>query len=186
MLTIHQDSKMRIINLLSACLFIAAGTQLSSCVPRVPAAALQLRPESLALRQLQTRRFDTKNEKKMLQAAASVLQDLGFNIDESEISLGVIVGSKNRDARDAGQIVGALVIAALLNTEMTIDKEQKIRASIVTTPHKSGTGLRITFQRVVWNNKNEISRSESLEDPKLYQEFFEKLSKAVFLEAHSI
>jgi len=46
--------------------------------------------------------------------------------------------------------------------------------------------VRVTFQRIVWDEQGRVSRSESLEDPELYQEFFFKLSKAVFLEAHGI
>ncbi|MCO6431001.1 MAG: hypothetical protein J5J00_09085 [Deltaproteobacteria bacterium] len=159
---------------------------LPACTPRIPRDALMLQPESLALRQLQTRRFDTAKEKDLLQASAAVLQDLGFNIDESETELGVIVGSKSRDATDAGQVVGAVVFAIIFNTRVDVDKEQKIRASVVSAQHENSTSLRVTFQRIVWNTRNEISKTESIEDPEVYQEFLEKLSKSVFLEAHSI
>lgn len=162
-------------------------TVLSSCTPRIPADAFQLRPESLQLRQLQTRRFETKDEQQLLSAAAALLQDIGFQIDESETDLGVIVGSKGTDARDAGQIASAIVVAALTGVSMAIDKEQRIRASLVTRRIKNGqVNLRVTLQRIVWNSRGVISRVESVEDPELYKGFFEKLSKAVFLEAHEI
>lgn len=160
---------------------------LTGCQQTIPKEALELKGESLELRQLQTRAFDTKNEKKLLIAAAGVLQDTGFNIDESETDLGVIVGSKDRDATEAGQVAGAIAMAVLFGVSTPIDDEQKIRASVVTKPNGKGdTNLRVTFQRIVWNNYGQISRVESLEEPRFYQEFFEKLSKSVFLEANEI
>ncbi len=156
------------------------------CAERIPPEVLQLRPESLGLRRLQTRRFDTRNEKEILLACAGVLQDLGFNLDESETSVGLIVGSKNRDATDHGQVIGSVLMAALLGADVPYDSEQKIRASIVTRPVDKQMNVRITFQRMVWNNKRILWKVESLEDEKLYQEFFDKLSKAVFLQAQQI
>src|SRR5262249_37737193 len=90
----------------------ACAVALSGCVPTsVPPEALQLSATAVQDRQMQTRRFDTKDEEKLQRAGAQVLQDLGFQIDESETKLGVIVASKNRDARETGQIVGAVVVA---------------------------------------------------------------------------
>ena len=143
----------------------------------VPKGALALTQDSMELRQLQTRSFNTTNEKKLLISAAGVLQDLGFTIDESETKLGVIVGSKDRDAMEAGQIAAAVIIAAFSGA---------IRASIVTRPVGKKTNLRITLQRVVWNTGGQITRREPIEDEEIYQGFFEKLSKAMFLTAHEI
>jgi len=159
---------------------------LTACNQTIPKEALQLSSESFELRQLQTRSFSTKNERKLLTAGAGVLQDLGYNIDESEISLGVIVGSKDRDAVEAGQLAAAILVAALGGGAMPIDNNQKIRASIVTRPSGGKTNFRITLQRIVWNTQGQVSRTQSIEDPEIYQEFFEKLSKAVFLEANEI
>jgi len=159
---------------------------LTACNQTIPKQALQLSQESMTLRQLQTRSFNTSNEKKLL-TSAGVLQDLGFNIDESETSLGVIVGSKDRDATEAGQIAGAVAMAVLFGVYMPTDKNQKIRASLITRPTgKNKTNLRITLQRVVWNTQGQISKTQSIVEPEIYQEFFSKLSKAVFLEANEI
>lgn len=162
---------------------------LFGCQPRIPKEALQLSPETLADRQIQTRRFDTSDEKKILSASAAVLQDLGFQLDESETDLGLVVGSKTRSAVNAGQIVGAIVLAALTGTYVPTDKEQKMRACLVSCPvgeESARITVRVTFQRIVWNNQGQVSRREGLTDPLIYQEFFEKLSKSLFLEANEI
>jgi len=160
---------------------------LVGCASKIPKEALELRPDTLERRNLQSRVFDTTDEKSLLTAGAGVLQDLGFAIDESETALGVIVGSKERSAREVGQMAGAIALAALFGVRVSPDETQRIRASLVTKPQtESKTALRVTFQRVIWNTDGKMSKTESIEDPEIYQEFFEKLSKAVFLEAQSI
>lgn len=172
---------------LQICMLAAIGFGLNACQTTIPPEALQLSEVTLEDRQLQTRRFDTDNEKKILAAVAAVLQDLGFNLDESETELGVVVGSKDRDAVEAGQVVGAIIIAAMFGANVPIDQKQKMRASVITNPaNEKGIMVRTTFQRIVWNNHGHVSKLERLNDPKAYQEFFSKLSKAVFLEAHKI
>lgn len=173
--------------LVSTAFICALSTLAQGCVPIVPPDALALQPEALTLRRLQTRRFETGDEKEILRASLGVLQDLGFEIDESETKLGVLVASKDRDATDAVQITGRIVVGILGGGDMPIDRNQKIRASLVTrvVSLKEST-VRVTFQRTVWNDRGDISRAESLKDPELYQEFFSKLSKSLFLEAQGI
>ena len=165
----------------------------ASCAPTIPKKALQLSKENLKDRQLQTRRFDT-DEKTLLSASAAVLQDLGFNINESETDLGVIVCSKQREAESAGQVVGAVLVALLTGAVMPVDKEQLIRASLVTRPahidetdkSKCQTAVRITFQRIVSNTQGQTTRREGINEAEIYQEFFDKLAQSLFLEAHEI
>ncbi len=159
----------------------------TGCQTVIPPEALKLSQQSLQERQAQTRRFDTSEEKKLLQAGAQTLQDLGFNIDESETELGVIVGSKQRDATEAGQVAGAVVMAALFGVSVPVDDNQTIRASLVTSPvSKNQTALRVTFQRIVINTTGKVSKIEALGEPKMYQEFFDKVSQSVFLTANEI
>jgi hypothetical protein len=161
---------------------------ISGCVHKLPADALQLSPESLKNKQLQTRTFDTDDEKKILSASAAVLQDLGFNISESESKLGLIVASKQRTAVDGGQIAGAVVIALLTGAIMHVDRAQSIRVCLVTRPGEKSksVSVRVTFQRVVVNTANQVTKNEAVIDEDIYREFFEKLSQSVFLEANQI
>ena len=160
---------------------------LAACQGGVPKEALELSPENLQQRQTQTRRFDTNNEAKLLTSGAQVLQDLGFTVEDSETKLGMIAASKDRDATETGQVIGAVLLAILTKQAQAIDDKQKIRVSLITRPVSAKeTLVRVTFQRVVWNTRGQVSKTEPLDDPKLYQDFFAKLSESVFLTANEI
>jgi hypothetical protein len=77
-------------------------------------------------------------------------------------------------------------MAALFRVHTAVDSKQKIRVSVVSENRGSEVAVRVTFQRVIWNTDGQISRLEFVDDPAIYQGFFEKLSKAVFLEAQQI
>jgi hypothetical protein len=98
------------------------------------------------------------------------------------------VASKDRDATEAGQVAAAIAVAVLTGAYMPTDKNQKIRASLVTKPvgDEKSTNVRVTFQRTIWNTQGNVTRIEGLKDPELYQEFFNKLSQSVFLQANEI
>ncbi len=156
----------------------------------IPKDALRMNEATIEQRRLQTRTFETSDESKILSASAALLQDLGFTLDKSETKVGLIVASKDRSAADAGQVTGALIKGVLFGAyAATYDNKQKIRASVVTHPAydgKGGMAVRVTFQRTVWNNRDQITKLERLNESELYTGFFDKLSKAVFLEAHDI
>jgi hypothetical protein len=133
--------------------------------------------------------YPTDDETQILGASIALLQDLGFTIVETSAPLGVVVGSKERDATEAAQIAGAIAMAILFGVYVPVDKDQTIRCSVVTqkqSGERSGTAVRVTFQRIVRNTQGQISKIEGLYDPSLYTEFFERLGKALFLEAEAI
>ncbi|MCX8488432.1 MAG: hypothetical protein ORN22_04925, partial [Opitutales bacterium] len=76
------------------------------------------------------------------------------------------------------------------NAANSMDKSQKIRLCIIVKPVAGKEGqewvVRATFQRAVWNSYGQLTRLEGMSEPELYQQFFEKLSKSVFLEAQKI
>jgi hypothetical protein len=167
---------------------IACTLALAACQQSVPKEALQLSPDSLERRQTQTRVFETGDEARLMSASAALLQDLGFTLDESEVDLGVLVASKDRDATEAGQVVGAVAMAILFGAYVPVDDQQKIRAALVTRKleDRHGYAVRLTMQRIVWNTEGKVSKTEPLDDALMYQEFFDKLSKSVFLEAEEL
>ena len=179
----------------------------TGCGSSLPKHLLRLTPDTLQNRVLQTRKYEGIAETDLLSASTGVIQDLGFIIDESEINLGLIVGSKNRDAPpDATQRVvqvlgttASILVAfmAALGGEDDIDiyvppvdDYQKLWASIVIRPTSEDDDkthyVRVTFQRIVWDTEGEIDRMQSLDEPEMYQKFFDLLSKSVFLEGQKI
>ena len=179
----------------------------AGCGSSLPKHILRLTPDTLQNRVLQTRKYEGISDADLLSASTGVIQDLGFIIDESETNLGLIVGSKNRDAPpDATQrtwqvlVTTASILVALMAAlggeddvdiyVPPVDDYQKLWASIVIHPTSEDEDkthyVRVTFQRIVWDTEGEIDRMQSLSEPEMYQKFFDLLSKSVFLEGQKI
>ena len=168
---------------------LAILTLLTGCAAVTLDKDLNLTPEMLAQRQLQTRRFDTTDEQKILKTCAALLQDTGFNIDETETRLGILTASKDRDATDPVQWAVFLTAAIFLGVPIPPDDNQIMKAFVTTRPVGEGgsqIAVRVVFERIVYNTERRVAKIEALNDPTMYQSFFEKLSKALFLEAHDI
>ncbi len=177
----------------------------SGCVTRVedPATLFTLTPESAQHRALQTRYFETTDEQALLSASAAVLQDLGFQIQESVRDLALLRASKERSAYEYGQDITRffMVLAGAFGQTVIlvpIDLHQKIGATLAMRPADAQGkkySVRITFYRVIWESDGQSGdhyippgsqRMEMIHDADIYQQFFAKLSKSVFLEAHKI
>lgn len=167
---------------------LTLGLGLVGCTPGIPKEALLLKSENLKTREMQTRRFASTDEHRLLNASTALLQDMGFTLEEANAPLGVLVASKMRDATDAGNVTMAVVATLLTRQPVAYDKEQKMRASVVTRllPNGKEMSVRVTFQRIVYNTQGIVTTAEALIDPAVYQEFFAKLSKAVFLDAQQL
>lgn len=168
---------------------------LSGCQTREDLHAAALTPSSSVVSQrvLQTRRFDTRDETTLLQATIGVLQDLGFTIEETRAEAGLVMGSKSRDAVEAGQVAAQVLLVLLAAAARTpyravMDHSQRIRVLVVVrpSPNSQSSTARATFQRVVINTDGRVSRIETLDDPRLYQAFFDQLAQSSFLTAHEI
>ena len=173
--------------------------------PKVKAETFfELTPETARNRALQTRTFETSREMFLLSASAAVLQDLGFQIAESTPDLGILRGVKERGSREYGQEImqGLIMILGLFAQDVFIipvDVHQQIAATLATRPVEgdpSSYTVRIVFHRTVWRGEGQAGEDnhiapgeqwmEMIHDPQIYQQFFAKLSKSVFLEAHQI
>lgn len=161
----------------------------TGCAPKSQE-LMKLSESNLQERQLQTKLYKTDKEMDILNASVSSLQDMGFNIDEINREFGVITCSKTRDAREVGQQVGLFFLGLIAGAAVfdMADHTQHIRATVVTTPKavSSAVGVRFTVQRVIYNHKRNVIGVETVKEPEIYSAFFDKLSKAIFLEAQKI
>jgi hypothetical protein len=169
-----------------------------------------LTPESPGYRALQTRIFETTDERELLSASAAVLQDLGFQVEESEMGMGILRAAKERSAREFWQEFMQGLVLLLSTTAsvfggganamviLPVDLHQQIGATLATRPVE-GEGARFTvrilFHRKVWKGDGQSGNQyippgqnwmEMIYDAEIYQQFFAKLSKGLFLEAHEI
>jgi hypothetical protein len=150
---------------------------------------LSLSSDSLALKQIQTRVFSTSDTDKILSASVSVFQDLGFIVEDTESQLGLVTASKKSDATNAAQVATAIISFLLILWYPDVDTEQKIYASLVAQPYKENrdkVSVRVTFARKIWDSGGDVSSRQRIESNELYQQFYEKLSKSVFLEAEKL
>ncbi|MCP9445941.1 MAG: hypothetical protein NNA22_00015 [Nitrospira sp.] len=189
------------------CVAVVASHLMGCMAQTQPTEFFQLTPESLSHRAMQIRLFETKDEAELLSASAAVLQDLGFQIEESAREVGFLRATKERSAREHGQDISrflvfllssALVLVNQPPIVIPVDLHQKIAATLITRPvNPEGTRheVRVIFYRVIWKGDGLAGRQpippgeqrmEMVRDPVLYQTFFAKLSKAVFLEAFTL
>lgn len=179
-----------------------------------PLELFTLAQESAANKSNQTRQFETPNTDELLSASAAVLQDLGFQVTEADRDLGFLRAAKERSARERGQEIKRALVAFLSSLAsvaaaaggstqsgivlLPVDLHQQINASLTLRPldrADSRQEVRIVFYRLVWKGAGQSGntailpgeqRMEMIRDAEIYQQFYARLSKAVFLEANRI
>lgn len=181
----------------TAGLGIACACLLGACgvTPTQPEDPLRLYESPLETRNLQSRRFRAPSEQEILAATIAVLQDMEYNIDRIESSLGVITASKVADADSAQEQLGLLAIDLLCalggsgcGAMSTASDEQLIMLTMVVLPSLANRDeyvARVTLQRVVMDTVNRIKVKEPIHDPEMYQQIFERLSKSIFLQVET-
>lgn len=166
----------------------------------LPRDAFRPSESSLAIREIQMREYDAVSDAQILSASTAILQDMGYAIDEVEESLGVLSASKRADATNTLEFFGSAIVdgtkcffTLFLDCDNRSTKEigefQDIRMTVVSRPqlgNEDDVTVRVTIQRVIWNKKGEATLREAVTDSRVYETFFEKMSKAVFLEREGV
>jgi hypothetical protein len=170
--------------------------QLSGCATeKIPKAALRLEESTLEVRSLQTRKIAAPSETAILTATIALLQDLEFNIDRIEKPLGVISASKISDADDKGEKTALFFLDFLCvvggggscDNMSTAKDEQALMLTMVVLPSLERQGeyaVRVTLQRIIYDKEGRIKVLQRVAKPEIYQEVFDKLRSALFIEVN--
>jgi len=169
---------------------------LSGCATEsIPPDALRLEESTLDIRSLQTRTLAAPSETAILTATIAVLQDLEFNIDRIEKPLGGISASKVSDADDSREKTGLFLLDMLCaagnsnncNNMSRAKDEQRLILTMVVLPSLERSGeyaVRITMQRIIFDKEDRVRILERIAIPEIYQEVFENLRQALFIEVN--
>ena len=171
---------------------IAVGL-LNGCTATIPKDALRLPESTLDIRSIQTRTFAAPSETEILAATIATLQDMEYNIERIEKPLGVITASKVSDADSAGEKTGLFILDLLCmatgsgacDAMSSAKDQQHITLTMVVLPSLARSGeyvTRITIQRVIFDKAERIKVLERIDDAEIYQQIFENLSKAIFIQ----
>ncbi len=206
MRTIQQCSFVKLKRILVLLLSIS----LSGCVGALIAPRLsvseQMKPskEAPTLRAIQTRSFDGVSESILNAAALAVLQDSGFQITSSDNQLGLIMGRKRKGAdevfaelfSDFPEVIGQIFLWELSlgffppPPDPATKVYKGINVALVIEPASErvapGRHIRVIFHRYavapMRPEQEVIFWADAINNPKIYEEFFARLSKAITLE----
>jgi hypothetical protein len=174
-------------------LLILAVGLFGGCAATIPEDALRLPESTLDIRSIQTRTFAAPSENEILAATIAALQDMEYNIDRIEKPLGVITASKVSDADSVGETTALIIVDVLCvisgggpcDASSSAKDEQQITLTMVVLPslekeHEYVT--RITIQRAIFDKAERIKVLERIDDAATYQQIFDNLSKAIFIQ----
>jgi len=148
----------------SLCALVAIVALLTGC-----AAQTNSTKTSIQLQAFQSKEFET-NKKIAFASTMSVFQDLGYTLGTADLDTGFIT-AKSPTKQDFALFVGQRMkdVKATAFVETMGKKRTKIRLNFVnSTQTSSGYGMK-------------GAHDQPVEDPKVYQETFVKIKKAIFV-----
>lgn len=162
----------------------------------------QLNPTSAQDLSSQSRVFDTGDRAAVLQAGAAALQDMGFKITGGEKQFGLLLGEKTTEVSGAGMVhavseaalvTATVVLSLLIGHDVVTDLPEQVAQTIhvsllVSEPaakQPNTIEVRISLDRDMHYDYGGIIPDHT-ELPLVYQEFFNKLSKSIYLEGERL
>ena len=128
----------------------------------------------------EARDLSVEDPRPIVAAAAEILRNMGYEIDRSAINDDTVIAWKTDDIAPAGRGNPELVLAFLGDGPIAIAKERKVRASFTAAARSTpGEGITagIAFQRITWDTAGDIMQVVPIDDLKLYDGFFTRLSQ---------
>jgi hypothetical protein len=137
----------------------------------------------LQVREFQTRSFETCKTDDVLSAVVEAFQDEGFMVKNVVPQVGLISASREADVEDMGN---AALRTIFWGQQASWQKNLVVEATANVKTLQGKTKVRVTFQKKILNNHGGTDEVYTVEDPKFYQEFFDKVGKSIFIEKQKI
>ena len=156
---------------------IPAVTALSACAT-APRNDLTIASTPPGATRTESRDLAVDDPRPVVAAAVDNLRNMGYEIDPSAGDGRTVVAWKTEDIASAGRGNPELILAFLGDGPIT--KEHKVRASFTVAtqpPPERGVCADIAFQWITWDTAGDIMQVEPIDDLRLYEGIFARLSQ---------
>jgi hypothetical protein len=184
---------MTIRNVACGVTLLIAAMMTTGCIhPRTAPDAAALPPTEL--RAMQTRTYDAPGGETMLKTVLDVLQDDGFIVDYGHTELGILHAVKTITS-SGDQLFNRTddFFAGAAGQRQYTGSTAKVEATVNVSPSGQRTKVRIGLQRTTsfiagssYYGTVIDSQAGTIVDAKIYQEFFAKLDRGVFLHKQGL
>jgi len=137
----------------------------------------------LEVREFQTRTFDTNKTDEVMSAVVEAFQDQGFMVKNVVPQVGLVSATREIDVEDKGQ---AFFQTFMFGQNAVWGKNAMIEATATLKTIGNKTKVRTNFQEKVMNNRGGVDTVLTIENPKFYQDFFDKVGKSIFIEKQKL
>lgn len=151
----------------------------TSCTPRPSEPPMT----QLEIRVAQTREFETTDTKLVMKSMMNVLQDEGYIIKNAVLDLGLLSAEKQVDIENKTE---AFFAVCALGNQARWNKHQVLEASANVSDFGNQTRVRINFQFKTFDNFGCVKDIKEIKDPEIYQTFFTKVNKGIFLQQEGV
>jgi hypothetical protein len=119
-----------------------------------------------------------------MKSCVNVLQDDNYIVKNANVELGLLTATKEVDIEKKGEAF--LTVFLVGSRDARWKKNQIIECSLNIGESGNKTTVRANFQSKIMNNKGEVVKVVTVEDPVFYQTFFAKVDKGIYLGEHGL
>lgn len=133
----------------------------------------------IQVREFQTRTFDTNKTDEVMSAVVEAFQDQGFMVKNVVPQVGLISATREVEVENGDE---AFLKRFMLGQNAVWSKNAAIEATANVKTQGGKTKIRANFQEKILNNHGGVDTVNTIDDPKFYQDFFDKIGKSIFIE----
>lgn len=150
---------------------------------------IEPKTSAVALRAMQSTQVNSTDTKAIVKTVLQLLQDDNYEIKNLDSDMGYFNASKKLDGgkEDYEFAWYDIYYPIAIYKYMSLGNYVKeVSATISVRDFKNKSMVRASFVMEIKNDNNELVSRATIEDPIFYQNFFNKLDKAMFLEKNNI